>query len=450
MSSWSPLHAPRDLAPLSRLPNKLLLRSLLLSSLMTSKIFLRPSLALLNALASSKSAFLNPDKNPLLNRLVRWTLYNHFCPGTNRAEVVRTVNEIKNMGYQGVILGYSKEVVLDHSESKSNKQDTHETSSTAKDHYPPQYYEVIEEWKRGTLETLRMIGPGDFLALKLTGAGPISLEAMQARGPIPEAVSKALDEICTETAKQGSRLWLDAEQQLLQPGLDNWAIELMRRYNTPPTTTTSNSSGAPLIYNTIQAYLKGSRANVQRHLDEAEKGGFLLGVKLVRGAYIEHEVRGLIHDSKTETDESYNGIAEMLICRRRQIPRSDGEDVDVPVPVPAAALFLATHNAESADRAIRLYQGRLESGLPTVSVLECGQIMGMADELSCELVQRYETAAVEGRIGAPRTFKCMHWGTVSECMEYLHRRAIENRGAVERTHHMRAALAREFRRRIGL
>ncbi len=273
---------------------------------------------------------------------------------------------------------------------------------------------------------------------------------MQARGPIPEAVSRALDEICTETAKQGSRLWLDAEQQLLQPGLDNWAIELMRRYNTPPTTTTSNSSGAPLVYNTIQAYLKGARANVQRHLDEAEKEGFLLGVKLVRGAYIEHEVRGLIHDSKTETDESYNGIAEMLICRRRQIPRSDGEDVDVPVPVPAAALFLATHNAESADRAIRLYQGRLESGLPTVSVLECGQIMGMADELSCELVQRYETAAVEGRIGAPRTFKCMHWGTVSECMEYLHRRAIENRGAVERTHHMRAALAREFRRRIGL
>lgn len=216
MSSWSPLHAPRgtrllfrhhaytyllprryistsspkactiktqspdpvpvaptaparqknaDLAPLSRLPNKLLLRSLLLSSLMTSKIFLRPSLALLNALASSKSAFLNPDKNPLLNRLVRWTLYNHFCPGTNRAEVVRTVNEIKNMGYQGVILGYSKEVVLDHSESKPNKQGIHETSSTAKD-YPPQYYEVIEEWKRGTLETLRMIGPGDFLALK--------------------------------------------------------------------------------------------------------------------------------------------------------------------------------------------------------------------------------------------------------------------------------------------
>lgn len=420
---------------------------------MTSKIFLRPSLALLDTLASSKAAFLNPDRNPLLNRLVRWTLYNHFCPGTNRAEVVRTVNEIKKMGYQGVILGYSKEVVLDHSET------TQQDIQTAKD-YPPQYYEVIEEWKRGTLETLRMVGPGDFLALKyvsiptnsmftilningyrLTGAGPISLEAMQARGPIPAAVSEALDEICTETAKQGSRLWLDAEQQLLQPGLDNWAIELMRRYNTP---TSMGALRAPLVYNTIQAYLKGARANVQRHLDEAEKGGFLLGVKLVRGAYIEHEVRGLIHDSKTETDDSYNGIAEMLICRQGRQGRSDGEDG------PAAALFLATHNAESADRAIQLYQGRLESGLPTVSVLECGQIMGMADELSCELVQRYETAALEGRAGAPRTFKCMHWGTVSECMEYLHRRAIENRGAVERTHHMRAALAKEFRRRIGL
>lgn len=130
---------------------------------MTSKIFLRPSLALLDTLASSKSAFLNPDRNPFLNRLVRWTLYNHFCPGTNRAEVVRTVNQIKEMGYQGVILGYSKEVVLPH--SKTNQNDIHETTGTAKD-YPPQYYEVIEEWKRGTLETLHMVGPGDFLALK--------------------------------------------------------------------------------------------------------------------------------------------------------------------------------------------------------------------------------------------------------------------------------------------
>jgi hypothetical protein len=113
----------------------------------------------------SKSAFLNPDRNPLLNRLVRWTLYNHFCPGTNRAEVVRTVNEIKKMGYQGVILGYSKEVVLDHSET------TQQDIQTAKD-YPPQYYEVIEEWKRGTLETLRMVGPGDFLALKYVSILP--------------------------------------------------------------------------------------------------------------------------------------------------------------------------------------------------------------------------------------------------------------------------------------
>lgn len=85
------------------------------------------------------------------------------------------------MGYQGVILGYSKEVVLDHSESKSNKQDTHETSSTAKDHYPPQYYEVIEEWKRGTLETLRMIGPGDFLALKYVLH--VYLEQMKKQNP---------------------------------------------------------------------------------------------------------------------------------------------------------------------------------------------------------------------------------------------------------------------------
>lgn len=250
---------------------------------------------------------------------------------------------------------------------------------------------------------------------------------------MPQVVAKAMDEICFATREQGSRLWLDAEQQVLQHGLDDWAIEIMKKYN---------HSGQPLVYNTIQGYLKGAKANLDRHLTLASEGGYGVGIKLVRGAYIEHEIRSLIHDTKEETDQSYDLLADTMICRRMP----EGSKLDFP----NAALFLATHNAASSVKAIAVHQERLLANKPTIP-LECGQIQGMADELSCELVQNYERSMEQSRganMPVPKAFKCMVWGSVAECMQYLHRRSIENKGAVERTKHMVTALEQELRRRI--
>ncbi|KAJ5049999.1 putative proline dehydrogenase [Penicillium chrysogenum] len=418
---------PVEVSSMARMPTKLLLRSLLLTSLMTSKLFLRPALALMGVIATSKSPLLNPDRNLPLNKILRWTVYNHFCAGVNREEVLRTVTEVKKMGFQGIILGYSKEIVLGHDEMLS-------TDESGTSQYSDKCYQVIEDWKEGTLETLRMIGPGDFLGVKLTGAGPIAVDAMASRKPMPEAMVKAVDEICIETEKQGSRLWLDAEQQVLQKGLDDWAIEMMRKHNRSPT---------PIVYNTIQGYLKGSKANLDHHITLAAQEGWSLGIKLVRGAYIEHETRSLIHDTQADTDRSYDLIADTLLCQRMPDGKED-------LPFPNAALFLATHNAASATKAIATRQDRLLANKPTV-MLECGQIQGMADELSCELVQNYERALEQSsaaNLTVPKAFKCLPWGSVAECMGYLHRRAIENRGAVERTRHMVTALRRELWRRI--
>lgn len=150
---------PVEVSSMARIPTKLLLRSLLLTSLMTSKLFLQPALAVMGVLTTSKSPLLNPDQNILLNKFLRWTVYNHFCAGVNRKEVSKTVADIKKMGYQGVILGYSKEIVLDHEEKLS-------TDEYGKSQYSDKCYQMIDEWKEGTLETLRMVGPGDFLAVK--------------------------------------------------------------------------------------------------------------------------------------------------------------------------------------------------------------------------------------------------------------------------------------------
>lgn len=152
----------KEAPSLSRLPTKTLLRSLVLTSIMSNQWALRPSLAVLDCLSETKSKLLNPDRNIFLNKLLRWTVYNHFCAGVSRGEAVRTVEGIKNMGYQGVILGYAKEAVLDADEAASNIIPT----ATGGQQYGPRCYEMIEEWKNGTLQTLQMLGPGDFLALK--------------------------------------------------------------------------------------------------------------------------------------------------------------------------------------------------------------------------------------------------------------------------------------------
>ena len=254
---------------------------------------------------------------------------------------------------------------------------------------------------------------------------------MRARKPIPDALEKALHDICEEVAKQGSRLWLDAEQQLLQPGLDEWAISLMRKFN---------RNGKALVYNTIQAYLKGSKANVDRQISLATNEGWAVGIKLVRGAYIEHEVRSLIHDTKEDTDRNYDMIVDILLSQ-------PGESFS------PTALFLATHNAASTEKALSTNRQRVANNQPT-AFLECGQVQGMADELSCKLVHNYETSQQGYQLSADkaaavtRAFKCLVWGSVAECMGYLYRRAIESRGAVERTSHMVDALKQELKRRV--
>ncbi|KAK2732059.1 proline oxidase [Colletotrichum kahawae] len=388
-NSWNTEKKPPT--ALSRLPTKKSPEILAPDLLDAQARISRPSLAALDYITKSKSTLLNPDKNPALNKLLRWTTYNHFAAGTCRQEVVRSAAETKSIGYHGVIMGYAKEFVL---ENPSGSQSVEVVNG-----YSQCHYRVVEDWKQDTLETLRMIQPGDFLAVKITGAGAIAVDAMMARKPMPKVIADAVDEICLETQRQGSKLWIDAEQQALQPVLDNWTIDFMRKYN---------QDGQALIYNTIQAYLKGSKANADRHIQLAAEEGWTVGVKL-----------------------KMPGDAAHLLF-------------------PSSALFVATHNAASANKALATYHDRLEAGLTTVGKLDCGQITGMADELSYQLLQTLEhhPRGSKDAGSSPGVFKYLIWGSVSECLGYLHRRAIKNRDAVERTQHMVEALKRELRRRI--
>lgn len=215
----------------------------------------------------------------------------------------------------------------------------------------------------------------------------------------------------------------------------------MRRYN-------GAEPGRAVVYGTYQAYLKATPSVLAGHLRAAKAEGFTLGVKLVRGAYLGSDPRHLIHDTKSDTDACYDGIAEALIRRQWSGPLAPLAPSDSG-SFPGVNMVLASHNAESVRKARAI----LESGERETEVA-FAQLQGMADEVSCEIlaVEGGDKAAGggggDGKVFRPRAYKYLVWGSTGECMKYLLRRARENRDAVGRTKSGRDAMRAEVWRRL--
>ncbi|KAE8374877.1 FAD-linked oxidoreductase-like protein [Aspergillus bertholletiae] len=404
----------------------MLWRSLLVATISSHPWLLTSALRALSAITHPRVSLLDVNKNAILRGILKTTFYNHFCAGENAAEVTGTIGRIKHMGFKGVILTYAREIVVDASSQEASNPITTNEKASAQTTKSAE----IEAWRQGVLETVEMVGTDDFLALKLTGAGPQVMHALSSNQPLPEQMMLALQDICTRALERNARIFVDAEQQSVQSGIDAVALDLMRRYN---------RNGTAVVYNTYQAYLKSTPENLLSHLDIADKEGFTLGVKLVRGAYINSEPRYLINDTKLGTDDSYNAIAAGIL-RRQHGP------FGVERQFPSTELFLATHNKESALAADALYKERLAAGQPTTKV-QYGQLLGMADEVSCRLLQLRDDSSQVAQKASPEVYKCLSWGTLGDCLSYLLRRAVENRDAVGRTTQEYFALKTESCRR---
>lgn len=188
-------------SPLSVLPLKVVLRSLFVSAVSSSKPLLPPSLYLMSILASSTTPLLSPSKNPLLGFLVRKVVYDQFCAGETPREVDRAIAGLKDLGYSGVMLCYAKEIEREDSRPSDVQ---------------------VKQWTKGMLETIALAQAGDFVALKLTGAGREALSNLARRRPPPPAIARSIDTICALAASRGVRLLFDAEQAAIQDGIDDW------------------------------------------------------------------------------------------------------------------------------------------------------------------------------------------------------------------------------------
>lgn len=139
-------------APLSKLPLSTVLRSLMILSVSSSPLLLKPCIYTLSLLAHPRSALFDVSKNPLLNFLVKHTIYKQFNAGENKAEVQQSINSIKGLGCRGVLLGYAREVLV--GENQEAELDAKAAQAE------------VQMWFDGTMKTVDMAQEGDFVALK--------------------------------------------------------------------------------------------------------------------------------------------------------------------------------------------------------------------------------------------------------------------------------------------
>ena len=294
-------------------------------------------------------------------------------------------------------------------------------------------YLVLSEFRQTKRST-----SGALTVCRVTGAGQSVTDALLHEKTLPEAFQRAMHDICSVAKDKGCRLWIDAEQQAAQDSIDCLAMNLMRVYN---------RGRKPVVYNTLQAYLKGARSRLSDQLRLAVDEDWTLALKLVRGAYIGTDVRSGIHDTKAETDATYNGIVRDIL--QGTLP---GKPMSAPGR-PRIELFLAGHNHESIQAASELVTN-LGATKSLQTEPEIALLQGMADDIGSALVDQEADswATHQGQVSSratwkPRVYRYLTWGTIRECMLYLVRRAVENRGATGATLGP-SAFSAEFRRRI--
>jgi len=283
-------------------------------------------------------------------------------------------------------------------------------------------------------------------SFSFTGAGRKAVHELINQLPPSKSTEDAVAEICELATARDVCLLFNAEQHAVQRGIDDWTLGAQRKYNRA-------TPGKAVVYGTYQAYLRSSPTILAQHLAVAQREGFTLGVKLVRGAYLGSDPAHLFWSTKKETDRAFDEMADAVMRRKYNAMLKPMHDLEGNPPgFPKVSLVLASHNHVSVQKAMSVRQEQSASGEEKIDMVYA-QLMGMADEVSCDLIlaakqNKGHNLSEKGDIKEPRAYKYFVWGTVSECLKYLVRRAEENKQAVVRAREGSVALRSELVARV--
>lgn len=333
--------------------------------------------------------------------IVRSTIFEQFCGGESQDDCMPLV---KKMRKENV---YS---VLDYSvEGKENEEEFEKAADTK--------IEIIKY--AADTEAI------PFAVAKPTGLGRFEIwEKVTANDTLTQDEQKEWDNIkarfervCQAAYDNNTRLLIDAEESWMQDAADNFVEDMMRKFN----------KEKAIIFNTLQCYRWDRLSYVKAIHERAQKEGFKLGFKTVRGAYMEKEnarakkngYQTPICEDKEATDVNYNAV--MCYCI---------DNVD------DISQFIGTHNEVSTYMALQLMNQK--DIYLSDDRIWFGQLYGMSDHISFNL----------GRVNA-NAIKLLPFGPIKDVIPYLIRRAQENSSVQGQTGRELSLLREEKQRREG-
>ena len=331
--------------------------------------------------------------------LIKNTIFEQFCGGETIEECDTAIKRLGNAGI-GTILDYSVE-------GKATEEDFDRTKD-----------EIIR-----TIDRAKDDPTIPFSVFKVTGIAPLgTLERLSCKKKLDaksqakcERIHNRVLEICQPAYDSGKPIFIDAEDSWIQDAIDRLATEMMERFNRE----------RPIVFNTLQLYRKDRLNYLKESRRAASANGYFLGVKLVRGAYMEKEraraeemgYPSPIHDTKEATDADFDAAIEYCLKHHETV-----------------AFVAGTHNEESTQKlARRMHELGIPPDHPNVYF---SQLYGMGDSLSYVLAKNKYNVS-----------KYVPYGPVADAVPYLIRRAEENTSVAGHVNREVESIEKELKRR---
>lgn len=230
-----------------------------------------------------------------------------------------------------------------------------------------------------------------------------------------QKVNGRIQRICKTASDKGVGVFIDAEETWIQDPVDVLTILMMEQYN----------KGKAVVFNTFQLYRHDRLKFLKDSFEAAEQRDFILGAKLVRGAYMEKERKRAremdypspIQPNKESTDLDYNLALEYCINRINRI-----------------SIAIASHNEESNLFTTKLMDAK---GIPhNHPHMHFSQLYGMSDNITFNLAKAGFSVS-----------KYLPFGPIKDVIPYLMRRAQENSSVAGQTGRELGLIKKEMKRR---
>lgn len=310
--------------------------------------------------------------------IVRASIFSQFCGGETLEECAATIEKLTK---------YHVETILDYGvEAKETEEEFEKT---------------VNEISKAILFAAQNHHVS-FVSIKVTGIAAFALLEKLNSNKILSAdeevawqkVKERMNRVCKTAFDASVGIMIDAEETWIQNPIDELAMEMMEQFN----------KEKPIVYNTAQLYRTDRLAFVKKSFDEAGEKNFILGMKLVRGAYMEKERKRAqqknylspIHHDKSSTDGDYDAAVEFCIDNIRGI-----------------SCCIGSHNERSNMLGAEL---AMKKGIPASHPhLHFSQLYGMSDNITFNLAH-----------AGYNVTKYVPFGPVEDVVPYLMRRAQEN------------------------